>query len=156
MFEEFKKFISKGNVIDLAVGVIIGKAFADIVSAFTNSFIQPLLSLIGGTSIHGTIPLGKSGQAIDYGSFISAIINFLIIAIVLFLIVKIFNTFDKKNKEQLEKISSKLPHLKSKKSKVDIEPDTKLCPYCLSEIPYKATKCAHCASDLTNIDENSK
>ena len=66
MFKEFKEFISKGNVMDMAVGVIIGAAFADIVTAFTKSFIQPLLGLIGGAEIHGTIPLGNSGQSIDY------------------------------------------------------------------------------------------
>ena len=90
MIKEFKEFISKGNVMDLAIGVIIADAFAAIVTAFTKCFIQPLLGLIGGAEIHGTIPLGESGQAIDYGSFLTAVINFLIVAFVLFIMVKGF------------------------------------------------------------------
>ena len=151
MFKEFKEFISKGNVMDLAVGVIIGGAFADIVTALTNSFIKPLLGLIGGAEVKGTIPLGNSGQALDYGSFISAVINFLIVALILFIIVKAINTADRKSKELLEKSASKIvkKDKKGKEETIEVEPETKLCPYCLSEIPYKATKCAHCASDLT-------
>ena len=83
MFKEFKEFISKGNVMDMAIGVIIANAFANIVNALTKSFIQPLLGLVGGAEVHGTIPLGNSGQAIDYGTFITAVINFLIVALIL-------------------------------------------------------------------------
>ena len=79
MFKEFKEFISKGNVMDMAIGVIIADAFAAIVAAFTKCFIQPLLGLIGGAEIHGTIPLGESGQALDYGTFLTAVVNFLIV-----------------------------------------------------------------------------
>ena len=92
MLKEFKDFISKGNVMDMAVGVIIGGAFASIVSALTSSFIQPLLNLIGGAEVQGRIPLGNSGQFLDYGAFITAVINFLIIALILFLIVKYFTS----------------------------------------------------------------
>ena len=96
MFKEFKEFISKGNVMDMAIGVIIANAFAAIVTAFTESFIQPLLGLIGGAEIHGTIPLGSSGQSINYGSFLTAVINFLIVAFILFLMIKIVTTAEKK------------------------------------------------------------
>lgn len=153
MFKEFKEFISKGNAMDLAVGVIIGGAFSNIVSALTSSFIQPLLNLIGGAEIHGTIPLGKSGQALDYGTFITAIINFLIVAFVLFLMVKAVNTLEKKNKELLEKSAAKIIK-KGKKNEIkEEEPKTKLCRYCLSEIAFKATRCPHCTSLL---EENKK
>ena len=157
MFKEFKEFISKGNVMDLAVGVIIGGAFANIVDSLTSSFIQPLLNLIGGAEIQGRIPLGKTGQFLDYGSFITAVINFLIVAFVLFLMVKAVNTADRKSKEQLEKISAKVGK-KGSKVEPEKEPETKLCPYCLTEIPYKATKCGHCTSDLTkdNKKESKK
>ena len=107
MFKEFKEFISKGNVMDLAVGVIIGGAFAKIVDALTSSFIQPLLNLIGGADVQGTIPLGNTGQALNYGAFITAVINFLIIALVLFIMVKAFNTAQKKSAERLEKLAKK-------------------------------------------------
>ena len=157
MFKEFKEFISKGNVMDMAVGVIIGAAFADIVTAFTKSFIQPLLGLIGGAEIHGTIPLGNSGQSIDYGSFLTAVINFLIVALILFLMVKAVNTVQKRNKASLEKLSGKIPgRKKGNKEEEEKEPETKLCPYCYSEIPYKATKCSHCTSDLTKVKEDKK
>ena len=107
MFKEFKEFISKGNVMDLAVGVIIGGAFADIVNALTSSFIQPVLALIGGTEVQGTIPLGNSGQALNYGAFLTAVINFLIMALVLFVLLKIVNgvmTAGKKKEEKTPEI----------------------------------------------------
>ena len=108
MIKEFKAFISKGNVMDMAVGVIIGGAFAKIVDALTSSFIQPLLNLIGGAEVQGTIPLGNTGQALNYGAFITAVINFLIIALVLFLMVKAINTAEKKSQEKLSKIVKKV------------------------------------------------
>ena len=104
---EFKEFISKGNVMDMAVGVIIGGAFASIVTALTDSFIQPLLNLIGGAEVQGTIPLGNTGQALNYGAFITAVINFLIIAVILFLMVKAVNTAEKKAEERIAKIAKK-------------------------------------------------
>ena len=107
MIKEFKDFISKGNVMDMAVGVIIGGAFASIVTALTDSFIQPLLNLIGGAEVQGTIPLGDTGQALNYGAFITAVINFLIIAVILFLMVKAVNTAEKKAEERIAKIAKK-------------------------------------------------
>ena len=150
MFKEFKEFISKGNVMDMAIGVIIANAFAAIVAAFTSSFIQPILGLIGGAEVHGTIALGNSGQYIDYGSFLTAVINFLIVAFILFAMIKAVNIANKKSKERLEKLAAKIPKKgkKAAKEEVEAEPETKLCPFCLSEIPYKAKKCAHCASDI--------
>ena len=107
MLKEFKEFIMRGNVMDLAVGVIIGGAFASIVSALTSSFIQPLLNLIGGAEVQGRIPLGDSGQFLDYGAFITAVINFLIIALILFLMVKAFNAASKRTEERIKKIAQK-------------------------------------------------
>ena len=150
MLKEFKEFISKGNVMDLAIGVIIGGAFSDIVAALTSSFIQPLLALIGGAEVKGTIPLGNSGQALDYGAFLTAVINFLIVAFVLFIMIKAVNTANKRSKERLEAISNKVPFKgkKGSKEEVQAEPETKLCRYCLTEISYKATRCPHCTSIL--------
>ena len=147
MLKEFKEFISKGNAMDLAIGVIIGGAFAKIVDALTSCFIQPLLNLIGGAEVHGTIPLGNSGQALNYGEFLTAVINFLIVAFVLFIMIKTINTANRKSKEKLEALASKV----TKKSETDegtVEPETKLCRYCLTEISYKATRCPHCTSIL--------
>lgn len=100
---EFKTFIARGNVMDLAVGVIIGAAFKDIVDALTSCFIRPLLALIGGAEVHGTIALGDSGQYLDYGTFLTAVINFVIMAFILFLMLKFVNkmmSVGKKKKEE--------------------------------------------------------
>ena len=119
MLKEFKEFISKGNVMDMAVGVIIGSAFASIVTALTDSFIQPLLNLIGGTEVQGTIPLGDTGQALDYGAFLTAVINFLIIAFILFLMVKAVNTAEKKAAEKLTKVTKKIVKKNGKEEVVE-------------------------------------
>ena len=103
MLKEFKEFISKGNVMQLAIGVIIAEAFGKIVTAFTDAFIQPLLGLIGGAEVQGKFQIGNSGQYIDYGTFITAVINFLIVAMILFLMVKAINVANKRSKERLEK-----------------------------------------------------
>ena len=156
MLKEFKEFISKGNVMDMAVGVIIGAAFADIVAALTSCFIQPLLGLIGGAEVHGTIPLGNSGQALDYGTFLTAVINFLIIAAVLFLMIKAFNIADKKSKEKLEKLAAIAKLGKTEEEVEDVKPETKLCPFCYSEIKYEATRCPHCTSELEHTHNVSE
>ncbi len=138
-FQEFKEFISKGNVLDLAVGVIIGGAFKGVVDSLTTNIIQPLIDCIGGADIQGKIQLiapteTTDGVFITYGAFISSIINFLIMAFVIFLIVKAVN---------------KMMNLgKKKEEEVVAEPTTKVCPFCKSEIAIDATKCPHCTSDV--------
>ena len=142
-FGEFKKFALKGNVMDMAIGVIIGAAFGAIVTALTTSFIQPLINSIGGAEVAGMIRLpwvnyeGLDEEAIaslslNYGAFITAVIDFLIIAIVLFLLVKAVN-----------KIMSI-----GKKEEAPAAPTTKVCPFCKSEIAIDATRCPHCTSEL--------
>lgn len=152
MLKEFKEFALKGNVVDMAIGVIIGGAFTKIVDALTSSFIKPVLGLIGGAEVQGTIPLGDSGQALDYGSFLTAVINFLIVAFVLFIILKAINTANKKSKERLEALAAKVNKKGAKKdAKTKTEekdPETKLCRFCMTEINYKATRCPHCTSIL--------
>ena len=161
MLKEFKEFISKGNVMDMAVGVIIGGAFTSIVNALTSCFIKPILGLIGGAEVKGTIPLGNSGQALDYGTFLTAVINFLIVAFVLFIILRTINTANAKSKEKLEKLDEKVKLNKKGKKVAEVEevvkePTTKICPYCLSEINYKATRCPHCTSELEEHKEIKK
>ena len=133
-FKEFKEFISKGNVLDLAVGVIIGGAFSTIVTSLTDNIINPLINCIGGAEIQGRIHL-IGDNYIDYGAFISAIINFLIMAFVIFCIVKAVNK------------AMTLGH--KKEEKAEEEPATKICPFCKSEIAVDAVKCPHCTSDIT-------
>jgi len=105
---EFKKFILRGNVMDLAVGVIIGGAFTGIVNALTDDFINPLINGIGGAEVGGTIKI-YGGQVIKYGDFITAVINFIIMAFVLFMLLKIINkitSLGKKEEEPSEPIKS--------------------------------------------------
>ncbi|MCR4856151.1 MAG: large conductance mechanosensitive channel protein MscL [Erysipelotrichaceae bacterium] len=104
--QEFKEFALKGNVMDMAVGVIVGGAFSSIVSALTDNILNPIIACLGGTEIGLVTPLGNTGQVIDWGAFISAIINFLILALVLFTILKAVNNLaaltKKKEEEEAE------------------------------------------------------
>ena len=100
--EEFKAFALKGNVMDMAIGVIVGGAFSSIVAALTENILNPIIACLGGTEIGLVTPLGNTGQVINWGAFISAILNFLILAFVLFLILKAVNkmmTIGKKEEE---------------------------------------------------------
>ena len=130
-FEEFKQFALKGNVMDLAVGVIIGAAFQAIVSSLVDDIISPLIGLIGDTDF-SEMAVEVGDVSIRYGSFITAVINFLIMAIVIFFMMKGIN---------------KLTTL-GKKEEAAAAPETKVCPFCRSEISIKATRCPHCTSEL--------
>ena len=132
---DFKKFISRGNVVDMAVGVIIGGAFGKIVSSLVGDVIMPVISKIIGT-VNFTelkITLGSEPKApvILIGNFIQNVVNFLIIALVIFIMIR-----------QFSRISSMF----SKKE--ETAPSTKQCPYCKSEIAIDATRCPHCTSEL--------
>jgi large conductance mechanosensitive channel len=133
-FNEFKEFALKGNVVSMAVGIIIGAAFSAIITAFTDDFINPLINAICGGGVDeewaGKIPLWGSGQYLAYGDFVSAVINFLMQAFILFLVLKFVNT---------------LTNLR-KKPEEEPAPTTKVCPFCKSEINIEATKCAFCTS----------
>ena len=100
---EFKEFVMRGNVMDMAIGVIIGGAFADIVTALTKDFINPLINGIGGAEVGGTLKI-YGGQEILYGDFITSVINFLIMALVLFMLLKIVNNVLNNKKEEKEEI----------------------------------------------------
>lgn len=102
LLEEFKEFALKGNVMDMAVGVIVGGAFSSIVAALTDNILNPIIACLGGTEIGLVTPLGNTGQVINWGAFISAIINFLILAFVLFLILKAVNKMTALTKKEEE------------------------------------------------------
>ena len=135
-FGEFKEFISKGNVMDMAVGIIVGGAFTAIVSALTDNIINPLIGSIFKMDF-SDLAVTINGAELKYGAFIMAVINFIIIAFVLFLIVKGMNTLRAKAEE------------KKKKEEVEAAPATKVCPFCKSEVSIDATRCPHCTSELT-------
>ena len=129
-FQEFKEFALKGNVLDMAIGVIIGGAFSGLVTSLTDCFINPLIGCIGGAEVQGKIHL-LGDQYIDYGSFITAVINFIIMAFIIFLLMK-----------GIKKLLSL-----GKKEEV-AAPLTRKCPYCYGDIDVKATKCMYCTSDV--------
>lgn len=142
MLKEFKKFALRGNMIDLAVGIIIGGAFQGIVNSLVNDIIMPILGVftkkINFNSLfitldgkhYDTLALAEAASApvVKYGAFISGLINFLIMAFVVFILVKWIN--------------------KLKKPEPVAAPSTKQCPYCITDIKLDATRCPHCTSEL--------
>ena len=152
MFKEFKKFAIKGNMIDLAVGMIIGGAFNKLVSSLVNDMIMPVLGLLTGKIDFAKLYIALDGNTYEslaeaeelgvacfkYGAFIAGLIDFLIMAFVVFLFVKWMNKLRDMNKEP------ELPKA----------PTTKVCPFCKSEISIEATRCPHCTSEQPAADEN--
>lgn len=132
LIEEFKEFALRGNVIDLAVGVIIGAAFQNIVTSLTDDIISPIIGLVAQTDFKDLV-FTAFGVSIKYGSFITAVINFFIMAVVLFMLIKLMNKAASLGKHEEEAPS---------------EPTTKICPFCQSEIAIAAIRCPHCTSVL--------
>ena len=142
MLKEFKEFAIKGNVLDLAVGVVIGAAFGKIVTSFVNDIITPLISpLMGRVNLtnlffsmdgkfYDTIDAARSAKVatVNYGIFLQSVIDFLIVSFSIFLVIKQINRFRKKTPPP--------------------EPNTQECPFCLTSIPKKAIRCPHCTSHL--------
>jgi large conductance mechanosensitive channel len=130
MFKEFREFAFKGDVIDLAVGIVIGAAFGGIVKSFVDNLINPLVGLVGGgkAALDGLVIQVTPEVAIKYGAFLSAFVNFLIVAFAIFLVVKAVNRFRKAE-----------------------EATTRECPFCLSEIPKTATRCSSCTSEVPAV-----
>jgi large conductance mechanosensitive channel len=141
MIKDFKEFIMRGNVLDMAVGIIIGIAFGSIVNSIVNDIIMPPIGLVvgnvdflnlfvnlSGGDYTSLAEAKKAGAAvIAYGAFINTIINFLIVAFVMFILIRLFNKF---------------------KRKQEAAPSSKDCPYCFSSIPIKAIRCPNCTSEL--------
>jgi large conductance mechanosensitive channel len=148
MLKEFKEFVLRGNVLDMAVGIIIGAAFGTIVASLVNDVIMPPIGLLlGNVDFANLFVLLKAGSpaapyaslaeaqaagavTINYGVFINSVVSFLIVAFVVFLLIRTINRLRREEEAPPE------------------EPTTKECPYCLSTIPIKATRCAHCTSEL--------
>jgi len=142
MFKEFKEFAMRGNVLDMAVGIIIGAAFGRIITSLVNDVIMPPIGLLlgrvdfsslfinlSGTPYASLADARKAGAAvIGYGAFLNTILDFVVVAFVIFLLIRQVN--------------------KMKKEPAPAATTTKECPYCLSVIPLKATRCAHCTAQL--------
>ena len=146
MLKEFKDFAMRGNVMDMAVGIILGAAFGKIVSSFVNDVLMPPIGLLLGNTNFANFFISLTGKhyptlaaakeagaaTLNYGLFINAILDFLIVALAIFLVVRQMN------------------RLTRKKEAPAPAPTTRDCPHCLSAIPLKATKCAHCTADLAD------
>ncbi len=130
MIKEFKAFIMRGNVVDLAVAVIIGGAFGKIVTSLVSDIIMPVIGLIIGGIDFSSLAFTLGSAKVTYGNFINNIIDFIIIALVIFMIIKVID------------------NLKKKPAPVLAEPTTKECPRCFTSIPIKATRCPNCTSEL--------
>ena len=147
MWKEFKEFAMKGNVIDLAIGVVIGGAFGKIVTSLVNDIIMPVVGSLVGKVDFSNLYINLSGQqfnslqeaqaagaaTINYGLFLNNLINFLIIAFSIFIVIKQIN---------------KLKNFTMKKEEVKVEATEKDCPYCCTKKDIKATRCPHCTSVL--------
>jgi large conductance mechanosensitive channel len=145
MWKDLKAFILRGNVLDLAIGIIIGAAFGKVVSSLVNDVIMPPLGLLLGKVDFSNLFINLSGKplaslaeakaagaaTINYGAFINGVLDFLIVAVVVFFLVRGFNKLMPKRKEE------------------PAAPTTKECPFCLSAVPLKATRCPHCTSQLS-------
>lgn len=130
---EFKEFALRGNVMDMAIGIIIGAAFTAIVTALVDNIISPIIGMFVKVDFNHLVAT-VNGVELQYGAFIMAIVNFVIVALVLFSIIKAMN---------------KAASITKKDEEAEEEPTTKECPFCLQEIPIKATRCPHCTSELS-------
>jgi large conductance mechanosensitive channel len=133
--DEFKTFILRGNVVDLAVAVLVGAAFGAVVTAFAQDLIMPLIGAFGGKPTFDQYYWNLNGSKILVGSFLTAIVSFLIIAaIIFFFVVKPVNML-----------------MARRKTDTPVEETTRECPYCLSKIPIKATRCAFCTQEVPAV-----
>ena len=130
-FNEFKEFAMRGNVMDMAVGIIIGAAFTAIVTSLVDDIISPIIGLFLKVAFNGLVAT-VSGVDIKYGAFIMAVITFLIVAFVIFVLIKALNKAASLGKKEEEEAA----------------PTTKVCPFCKSEIAVDATRCPNCTSQL--------
>lgn len=161
MWKEFKEFATKGNVVDLAIGVIIGGGFQKIVNSLVNDIIMPFISIFTGKIDFNDMMFTIGNTSIKYGSFITNVVNFLIIAFCVFLLVRYINKLNKALEEKAKGFNEKMEkehkffknRRKKKKQEQVPAPTTKVCPYCLSEINIKASRCPHCTSILEEKEE---
>jgi large conductance mechanosensitive channel len=134
MFKGFRQFIMRGNVVDLAVAVVIGAAFGAVVTSFVTNILTPLIAAIAGKPDFSAFTLTVNGAVISYGTFLNALISFLLVAgAVYFFLVAPMNAWK----------------ARAARSAIPADPTTKKCPECLSEIPIAARRCAFCASAVT-------
>ncbi len=139
LLKEFKEFALRGNVMDMAVGIIIGGAFTAIVTSLVEDILMPIIGLFGGKNFTGDLLIPLNGEnAIKIGSFIGAIFNFILIALCIFLIVKAIKAIEEKAKKPEPEAPAK---------------EARKCPYCFGEVDDNATRCPHCTSEIPIPEE---
>lgn len=154
MLKEFKEFALKGNIMDMAIGVVIGGAFQKIVNSLVNDIIMPAISVITGKVDFSDMVFTVGNASIKYGNFITTIVDFLIIAFSIFLVVKYLNKLNKLKElgdlaaTKLDKDGKFIKHKEKEVEEEPKEPETKVCPYCLTDVKYHAKRCPHCTSEL--------
>lgn len=140
--KEFSQFALKGNMLDMAVAVIIGGAFSGVVNSIVADLLNPIIGMLTGGVNFDQMHLQVGDATLNYGAFLTALMNFVIISLCIFFLVRQFNALAAK--------TAALLHLQAEPEVA--EPTTRTCPYCLSEIPIKATRCAHCTSQLESVE----
>ena len=154
MLKEFKEFALKGNIMDMAVGVVIGGAFQKIVNSLVNDIIMPAISVLTGNVDFSDMVFTVGDASIKYGSFITTIVDFLIIAFSIFIVIKYLNKLNRLKElgdlaaSKLDKDGRFIKHKEEEVVEEPKEPEAKTCPYCLTEVKYHATRCPHCTSEL--------
>ncbi len=140
LLNEFKTFVLRGNVVDLAIAVVIGAAFSGIVDAMVKGIIMPIIGILGGKPSFDSYYWDINGSHILIGTFLTAVVNFLIIAAIIFFFV-------------LQPINMLMAR---RKTELPADPTTRDCPYCLSSIPIKATRCPFCTSEVEPVAVTAK
>lgn len=143
-FKEFKEFALKGSVLDMAIGIVIGGAFQSIITSLVEDIIMPFTALFTGSVDYSDWVIHVSTAEIRIGAFITALISFLILALSVFLALKAVMRLNNVG----AKVGKKVKKGKKGEEEAVVEPTTKTCPFCQSEISYKATRCPHCTSEL--------
>lgn len=135
--KDFKTFILRGNVVDLAVGIVIGVAFGGLIAAFIKDLIMPIIGIFGGTPDFSNVYFTINNSRFLIGDFITVLIAFIVLAaVIFFFVVRPINAL-----------------MNRRKAELPIDPTTRECPYCMSSIPVKATKCAFCTADVPAMVE---
>lgn len=153
--KDYKAFAMKGNIVDMAIGVVIGSAFTSIVNSLVETTITPLISMLTNNIDLSTLFISLSGKHYEsleaakaagaatwnYGLLLNSLVNFFIVTVTMFIVVKYINKLKRTGAKEQEEVK---------------QATTKKCPYCLSDIPLNAVKCAHCTSDLNKVEETKE
>ncbi len=144
LIDEFKEFINRGNVLDMAVGVIIGSAFTSIVNSLVDDVVMPIIGIITGGVDFSSLQIGIGSAQVNYGNFLNAVVSFLLVALSVFFMLKAIKALRKKSA-----VIIKIPEKEEEKK----EAPKPVCPFCLEDIKQGASRCPHCGSHIAASNE---